>query len=145
MHTGRPFTIFNAANNSAVSNRGNLGNAVADCLGGNTRLASDQQSVTRFFDTTKFAAPPAPRVLGNCRRNNVEGPNYSDVDFALARSFNYFGNEQRSLEFRWEVFNALNTPQFGLPNHDVGSSSFGQITSLAGDPRVMQFALKFYF
>jgi len=145
LHTGRPFTVFNAANNSVVSNRGGLGNAVADCLGGDTRLAGDQQSVTHFFDTTKFAGPPAPRVLGNCRRNTVEGPNYSDVDFALARSFNYFGNEQRNLEFRWEVFNALNTPQFGLPVHDVGNSSFGQITSLAGDPRVMQFALKFYF
>ena len=144
LHTGRPFTIFDAANNSAVGNRGGLGNAVADC-NGNGGLPGDQQSVTRFFDTTQFAAPPAPRVLGNCRRNSVEGPNYSDVDFALARSFNYFGNEQRSLEFRWEVFNALNTPQFGLPSHDVSSSSFGQITSLAGDPRVMQFALKFYF
>jgi hypothetical protein len=145
LHSGRPFTMFDAANNSAVSNRGGLGNAVADCNGGNGSLPRDQQSVTRFFDTTQFAAPPAPRVLGNCRRNSLEGPNYSDVDFALARSFNYFGNEQRSLEFRWEVFNALNTPQFGLPVHDVSNSSNGQITSLAGDPRVMQFALKFYF
>jgi hypothetical protein len=121
-----------------------LGNAVADCSG-DAELPRDQRLVTKFFDTTKFSAPPAPRVLGNCRRNSVEGPNYSDVDFALARNFNYFGSEQRSLEFRWEVFNALNTPQFGLPVHDVGSSSFGQITSLAGDPRVMQFALKFTF
>ena len=144
LHTGRPFTVFNAANNSAVSNRGGLGNAVADC-NGDAELSRDQRLVTKFFDTSKFSAPLAPRVLGNCRRNTVEGPNYSDVDFALARNFNYFGNEQRSLEFRWEVFNALNTPQFGLPVHDVGSSSFGQITSLAGDPRVMQFALKFTF
>ena len=144
LHTGRPFTVFNAANNSAVSNRGGLGNAVADC-NGDAQLPRDQRLVTKFFDTSKFSAPGAPRVLGNCRRNTVEGPNYSDVDFALARNFNYFGNEQRSLEFRWEVFNALNTPQFGIPVHDVGNSSFGQITSLAGDPRVMQFALKFTF
>jgi len=144
LHTGRPFTMFNAANNSVVSNRGGLGNAVADC-NGDGALPRDQQSVTRFFDTSLFSAPPAPRVLGNCRRNSVVGPNYSDVDFALARTFHYLGGEQHSFEFRWEVFNALNTPQFGLPVHDVSNSSVGQITSLAGDPRVMQFALKIYF
>ena len=34
---------------------------------------------------------------------------------------------------------------FGVPNNDVTSGQFGQITSLAGDARVMQFALKFIF
>ena len=65
-------------------------------------------------------------------------------DFNLARSFNYFG-EGRRLEFRWDMLNMFNNTHFGLPDHDVSSKTFGQITSLAGDPRIMQFALKFYF
>jgi hypothetical protein len=82
------------------------------------------------------------------------------VDFSVSRSFNYFG-EGRSLEFRWEAFNLTNTPYFGLPTRDVSGcsvngvvgnnaclnskSNFGRITSLQGDPRTMQFALRFMF
>jgi hypothetical protein len=33
----------------------------------------------------------------------------------------------------------------GLPNPDVTSGQFGQIASLSGDARVMQFALKLYY
>jgi len=45
------------------------------------------------------------------------------------------------------MLNAFNTTHFGLPDHDVSDqgSGFGQISNLAGDSRVMQFALKFYF
>ncbi len=65
-------------------------------------------------------------------------------DFALARDFKYFG-EGRLLEFRWEMLNALNHPLFGPPNRNASGSDFGQIQQLAGDPRIMQFALKFVF
>lgn len=51
----------------------------------------------------------------------------------------------KDLELRWEMFNVFNTPQFGLPERNVSSGAFGRITSFAGDPRLMQFALKFNF
>ncbi len=153
-HSGRPFTIFFGGNNSAVRGRGGLGNALADC-NGQPRIIG---SVDAWFDpnTPAFSNPQrqsgtpgnpnfVPAKLGTCGRNTVEGPGYKLMDFALAREFNYFG-EGRSLLFRWEVFNLTNTPQFGLPARDRNSlSSFGKITSLAADPRVMQFALKFTF
>jgi len=141
-HTGRPFTIFSSNNNSIVQVRGGLTSALADCLGGGT-LPSDQRTVDKWFDTSRFATPPGR--LGTCGRNqDLRGPGMSDVDFALSRTFSYFG-EGRSLEFRWETFNLLNTAYFGLPTNNVNSGSFGKITSLAGDPRVMQFALRFAF
>jgi len=158
-HTGRPFTIFSSTNNSVVQTRGGLTNALASGPGGGPCLAvpgslSDRGGVGPFwFDTTQFSRPTAPNPdgtatvvgkLGNCSRNNMYGPNYFDMDLALARAFNYFG-EGRSLEFRWETFNLLNNPQFGLPTNNVNSGNFGRITSLAGDPRVMQFALRFSF
>ena len=50
----------------------------------------------------------------------------------------------RALELRAEVFNATNTPPLGNPNTTVGAAAFGTITS-AGDPRVVQLAVKFLF
>ena len=82
--------------------------------------------------------------MGTCGRNTLRGPGITNFDFALARTFEYFG-EGRNLELRWEMFNMFNTPQFGLPERNVNSSAFGRITTLSGDPRLMQFALKFSF
>ena len=142
IRSGRPFTIFAGTNNSLVGNRGGLANALADCLRDGT-LPDGERDVDRWFDPTAYAVP-TPARLGNCGRNTLDGPGLVNFDFALARSFEYFG-ENRRLEFRWEVFNAFNTPQFGLPERNRASGGVGRISALAGDPRVMQFALKFYF
>ncbi len=142
LRSGRPFTIFASANNSLVGNRGGLANALADCLRDGT-LPENQRTVDRWFDTSAYAVP-TPARLGTCGRNTLEGPGLVNFDVALARSFDYFG-ENRRLEFRWEMFNIFNTPQFGLPGNNRSSGDVGRISSLAGDPRVMQFALKFYF
>jgi hypothetical protein len=48
------------------------------------------------------------------------------------------------LEVRAEMFNATNTPPFAAPNTTAGAAAFGTITT-AGDPRVVQVALKFNF
>ena len=55
-----------------------------------------------------------------------------------------FAGRNRALEVRAEVFNATNTPFFGAPNTTVGAAAFGTITT-AGDPRVIQLAVKFLF
>ena len=34
---------------------------------------------------------------------------------------------------------------FALPDTEIGDSRFGQISSITGDTREMQFALKLYF
>jgi hypothetical protein len=115
-------------------------------------LSGSERTIDRWFDAAAFATPTAlnpttntiqPR-LGNCGRNTLRGPGITNFDFSLARSFAYFG-EGRDLEIRWEVFNMFNTPQFGLPERNINSGSVGRITSLAGDPRVMQLAMKFNF
>lgn len=81
--------------------------------------------------------------FGNAGRNIIRGPATRVWDFALHREFPI--KETANLEFRWEVFNMANTVQFGLPARDFSSGSVGSITSLAGDPRVMQFALRMKF
>ncbi len=50
----------------------------------------------------------------------------------------------KALEIRVEMFNVTNTPPLSAPNGVFGSAAFGTITT-AGDPRVMQLAIKFIF
>ncbi|MGH9343552.1 MAG: TonB-dependent receptor, partial [Terriglobia bacterium] len=76
------------------------------------------------------------------------GPGYHRLDFSLFKDFRT--SESTHLEFRTEVFNLTNTPQFGPPGFTdfTNPSTFGRITSVrdgANDPREIQFALKFYF
>lgn len=98
--------------------------------------------------------------LGNSGLRPPSGriPGYWNADFSLAKDF-HFG-DSKFLNFRWDVFNALNHQNLGVPNnnyclpaadpingpfdyvHQFGCS-FGQITNIATDPRGMQFSLKF--
>jgi hypothetical protein len=73
----------------------------------------------------------------------LRGPHASVFDFSLMREIPIY--ERTNVQFRWEVFNLFNTPLFGQPSGNFSSSAAGQITSLSGDPRVMQFALRLAF
>jgi len=85
---------------------------------------------------------PAAGTFGNSGRNTIIGPRTDVFDAALLREFPI---ERVNIEFRWEVFNVTNTPEFGQPSNNFSSSSAASITSLSGDPRVMQFALRLSF
>jgi hypothetical protein len=64
------------------------------------------------------------------------------ADVAVMRRLPLFG--ARALEVRAKIFNLTNTPHFMAPNTVAGSAAFGTIIA-AGDPRVVQLALKFRF
>jgi hypothetical protein len=81
-------------------------------------------------------------TFGNAGHFSLRGPGYFDVDLALSREFKM--RERVSLAVRGEAFNALNHPNFGLPNANISSSAFGQITS-AFDPRILQASMKLIF
>jgi hypothetical protein len=99
-------------------------------------------TVERYFDITAFAVP-AQFTIGNSGRNILRGPGIANWDLSLFKNTTI--NERYRLQFRWEVFNAFNTPQFLNPSNitDVGGPN-GRITS-ARDPRLMQLAMKLYF
>lgn len=138
-HSGRPFTVSASKNNPFV---GLEASAYPNRIC-NGALPSGQRTVNLWFNASCFAVP-VPFALGNEGSNILTGPTLTTLDFGLMKSFPL--GEQRRLEFRWEAFNIANTPLFGLPSADASSpGTEGRITSLAGDPRVMQFALKLYF
>jgi hypothetical protein len=81
-------------------------------------------------------------TFGNASHLSLRGPGYFDVDVAVARGFQL--RERLTLKVRGEAFNVLNHPNFGLPNGNISSSTFGQITS-AFDPRILQGSMKLVF
>jgi Carboxypeptidase regulatory-like domain len=89
-------------------------------------------------------------------RNPLRDPGYFALDFGLIKSFPLPWYEGHSLEFRWEVFNATNTQRFTgaetanflIPADSVGRDAgpnFGNFTSIQGQPRQMQFSLRYRF
>jgi len=88
----------------------------------------------------------------------LRAPGYWNLDAALSKRFPV--GENRYFQFRWEVFNALNHQNLAFPNpfyclppgpdgendlvHQSGCQ-FGRITNVQGDPRAMEFALKFFW
>ncbi len=71
-----------------------------------------------------------PGQVGSSGRNTVRGPHTTVFDAALMREFSM--TEKAKLEFRWEVFNVSNTPEFGQPSGNFNSGAGGQITTLSG-------------
>ncbi len=153
--TGTPFTIFSNSNSSQenifLDRADQIGPtryfparslhsfdpSTADCLG---------QAVTNgnfYFDPTAYDCANVPTFsFGDAGRNSLRGPGRNNFDLSVGRTFNVA--EGKTIEFRSEFFNAFNHAQFFNPDHNGFDANFGQVTQ-ARDPRIMQFALKFYF
>jgi hypothetical protein len=104
-------------------------------------LPSHERRPERWFDTSAFALP-ALFTFGSAPRNSVLGPGFTNLDLVVAKTWTVGGT--RHLELRWEVFNALNTINFDLPNRIFGTANFGRIFS-AKSPREMQLGAKLSF
>ena len=65
----------------------------------------------------------------------------SRLNLTITRAFKLGGER---VQFRWEIFNLINHVNLNAPVTALNSASFGQIQT-AGDPRIMQFALKVDF
>jgi len=107
---------------------------------------------TDFVSPCVAAVPPATLPTchpGGLGRDAITGPGFLDTDFSLAKDTRI--TERFSLEFRAEVFDIFNHPNFGNPVLTVTSASFGQIQSTRfptgdfGSSRQTQFALKLRF
>jgi hypothetical protein len=125
------------------------------------RSGSVSSRVNEFFNTSAFVpAPSIPSgglidgkypvsggggaVFGNLGRNILRGPDQRDFDIAAIKTTPL--TDRVKLIFRWEIFNLLNRPNFAKPSNDVSTpSTFGVISALTVNPRIMQYALKLEF
>jgi Carboxypeptidase regulatory-like domain len=111
------------------------------------------QTLDCWFNQAAFVAPPlAPgqqsaHQFGNSRIGNLRGPKLVDFDFVLQKNFKI--REQQRIEFRAELFNLFNHPNFGLPGGGsqiaVDVAGGAAITNTATDNRQIEFALKYTF
>lgn len=86
--------------------------------------------------------PDGTYRFGTLRRNSLLGPSFFNVDAGLMKNFRLGGHR---VQFRWEVFNATNHPSYGLPISNLLSRDFGIIRNTVGNPRQMQFGVKYIF
>src|SRR3954451_19633955 len=136
LESGVPIAVTQATNFNAFAGFG----VQPPNLVGDPTLHAVERTPSQWFNTAAFAAAPQ-FTIGSASRNPVRGPAYRNVDLALIRRVP-IGRD--ALELRAEIFNLLNTPPLGAPAAVLGAANFGTITT-AGDPRVIQVAIKFVF
>jgi hypothetical protein len=103
--------------------------------------------------TTTYCSNLSPLNVG---RNQLYGPNFVNMDFSIHKTFPITRiSEAFNIQFRAEIFNIFNHSNFvppqpnsgdgnsGVLNNDGSFASLGNIAELAGQPREIQFALKF--
>lgn len=102
----------------------------------------------RYYDPTAFVLQPEG-FAGNLGRNTLILPGYMGIDASMTKSFTVV--RESKLEFRAEIFNVLNHPNFAAPNLEplLSDGSYnptaGVIGSTRGTSRQVQFALRYVF
>jgi hypothetical protein len=100
--------------------------------------------VNDYFNLNAFGIP-APFTYGNTARSlgYLRGPGAIELDMSLFKEIPI--HERMHMQFRFEVFNLLNHPQFDNPNTVIGNPQAGVISDQVNSPRDIQLALKLLF
>ena len=98
--------------------------------------------VTGYLNTAAFAQVPVGNNYGNMGVYTLRGPGVPEMDFSIFRTFPIW--ERLTMQFRGDAFNLPNNFLRGNPSTTFTSPTFGSILS-AGNPRILQFAVKFVF
>jgi hypothetical protein len=101
-----------------------------------------QSRLNNWFKTSCYVQPPTPFSLGNEARTDAKlrTQGINNWDIALTKEIAF--SERARLMFTGQFLNAFNRVQFGQPGIQVGSISFGQVTSQINNPRQIQFGLR---
>ena len=144
---GQPLTVACSTTNAAG-------------LGCNALLApgqnryGGQHNAAQFLNPAAFINPPEATATSASALNlggsptQVTGPPFRRLNMSIVRDFKAV--RETSFEFRAEVFNLTNTPNFGQPGtlNFTNTTTFASISATRDnpdDPRELQFSLKYYF
>jgi hypothetical protein len=143
--SGTPFTVFDSNDVAAQGSAPEITGFSAQRPDQVGNPNNGPHSVNAWLNASAFVRlDPTLNAgqFGTAGRNIATGPGYMDWDFGTLKNIKI--SESTSLQFRAELFNILNHPNFRLPDSDISSPTFNQILA-ARDPRQVQFALKFLF
>jgi len=142
VRTGPPLGVNEQTNRTNSFSPASRSNVVGHPAITGSRSRADQ--VRRWFNTAAFAEP-APFTFGNAGRTTGYGPGAIGMDLSILKDFAFA--ERYTIQFRTEMLNFINNPNFNLPNLGRGNAAFGVITSLIDTnlARIIQFGLHFKF
>jgi outer membrane receptor protein involved in Fe transport len=135
-HTGYPITVQDGSNPSLQASRSTERP---------NRIGSgevEDPTLERWIDRSAFVSAPLGQ-FGDWGVGILRAPGFWNFDISIGKRFTTFGSQY--ILFRGEMFNALNHPNFGPPDRNIQSQTFGAITSTVNDPRVVQLVLKYFF
>jgi len=98
--------------------------------------------ISQYFNRAAFV-PNEPGRYGSAGRNLFSGPGSLNTDLSVVKAFR-ISERYGNIQFRSEFFNAFNRANFGQPDRNLINATFGRIQT-AGDPRIVQFALRYQF
>jgi hypothetical protein len=155
IQSGFPLTITTGRDQSNIGAGFDRPNNVAGQV---ATLDKGQRTINRWFNTDAYEIQPFG-TFGNVGRNTIISPGIIQWDASMLKSFRFA--ENKSLQFRFEAFNAANHPNWGNPgtgqpkeirrNADgttttiAANANFGKINGMRGAMRQLQFGLKLIF
>src|SRR5208282_2815270 len=143
LQSNYPFTIAGGYGDNSGSLQGGDRADVVPGQSFNVRPGSKSQWLNEYFNTAAFTQN-ANGTFGDSGKNLFQGPPISTMDIAFAKNWTIV--EGYRLQFRWEMFNALNHPSFADPDSNVQDGNYGKVTGQGPIvARFMQAGLKFTF
>jgi hypothetical protein len=138
LQSGFPATVIDGKDQSNTG----IGYDRPNATGQNAVLPRDVRNPQRWFNTDAFRLQPLG-TFGSAGRNTVITPGSIQLDFSVHKEFRVVENQ--ALQFRLEVFNLPNHPNWGNPDTSITAQTFGRINSTRTNMREMQVALKYTF
>jgi outer membrane receptor protein involved in Fe transport len=103
----------------------------------------DPPTIDQWFDRTAFPAVPLGAFrFGTAGRNILDGPGTININTSVSRRVKF--QENKALQFRLEIFNLPNHPNFNLPENRVDFISGGTISRVKSN-RSMQLGARLEF
>jgi hypothetical protein len=154
--SGQPLTFTGTNANNAYGYTSDRAQLASGCTDDELVLpGSDHDRIGQYFNTACVGpSVPWPVIgsdgratdFGNSGVGIVLGPGQRNLDLSLIKRTQIgWPTSDGHLEFRAELFNALNMVNFANPNTNVSSATFGQITGTTVSPRIIQLAVRFVF
>ncbi len=138
--SGFPIRIQTQDDYELISSLFFLG-AGAPQLSGPLQILNPKKNGGLYLNPSQFADPTLG-TFATTPRSICCGPGENQWDITLSKKIAI--DEARYFQFRADIFNLFNKTEFVNPDGNFSDTTFGQIQQ-ARDPRLVQFALKFYF
>jgi hypothetical protein len=138
--SGFPIRIQTQDDNELISSLFFLG-AGAPQLTGKLQILNPKTNGNFYLNPAQFSDPTLG-TFATTPRSICCGPGENQFDVTFSKRIAL--SEAKYFQFRADIFNLFNKTQFVNPDGNFSDTTFGEILQ-ARDPRLVQFALKFYF